>query len=557
MNDLEVRIAGAGDFRRRWLAAGAAVWPHHQPSPSPLLRPSPQIWPAPPDHVPAPPPAPAGSVPELGQRCTTDAPPMLFERRLELRTRLGAGRHGQTWRAYHHILGRDVVVKIVPRAFAGTRVVAALCREAMALDKLTHRAFPRVLECDHSEDGSWYLIEEYIDGEPLTDTFARAPLDPLTAVEIVAEIAEALSEAHTRGILHGDIKGDNLILERALPPRPRVIDLNECRLQDAFFAVTDQRYAPPPLHRLDDGATRGHPNFAAPELLRGERKSPATDVYALGVVLFILLTGERSGARAIRDIFEAGPRDEAAERLRARVIASAPELEHTFLAADLQDILAPEPERRTATMVGFLDLLRTEGDALRDLRTPTTASHAPRALAPEPAEPPPAARRTDLHAPSTPPAPAWPRWASLLTVTAAGALALSFWTSTSPAVNPEPLAVEPAPSSAPTVHEPAPPPHQILADAAPASPRPVTVSLVRAAVTERIPDLSRCPAAPPWLTLGIDIGPRVQLAQIQHAAIDPTEPFDRCVRTIVESLAFPASDYTTRHVVTLDLNPAP
>lgn len=284
------RIASAAEFRQRWLEAGTRVWPLSR-SKDAELHPAPQVWPPPLDQGQAPPLAARCVDADAQEPCTTTVPPRLFERRLELRTLLGDGRCGQTWRAYHHLLGREVAVKIVPRGRADASVVAGLCREAMALDKLTHRAFPRVLECDYATDGSWYMVEEFIDGELLSETFKRAPIDPLTAVDLVAEIAEALCDAHARGIIHGDIKGNNLILERALPPRPRVIDLSECRLQEAFFAATDQRYAPSPLHRTSDPGNRCHPDFAAPELSRGGRKSAASDVYALGVVLFILLTG--------------------------------------------------------------------------------------------------------------------------------------------------------------------------------------------------------------------------------------------------------------------------
>src|SRR5690606_19899862 len=138
-------------------------------------RSAPQLWPTPADQVR--PPLSEVVCADAGVRepCTTAIPLRLFERRLELRHRLGSGRCGETWRAYHHLLGRDVAVKIVPRELARADIVAGLCREAMALDKLAHRAFPRVLECDYTADGSWYLVEEFIEGEPFSDTFRRAP----------------------------------------------------------------------------------------------------------------------------------------------------------------------------------------------------------------------------------------------------------------------------------------------------------------------------------------------------------------------------------------------
>ena len=102
----------------------------------------------------------------------------LLGERYKTVARLGAGAFGEVFRARDGVLGRDVAVKIVPRELAQGDIVAGLCREAMALDKLSHRAFPRVLECDYTADGSWYMVEEFIEGERLSDTFSRAPLDP-------------------------------------------------------------------------------------------------------------------------------------------------------------------------------------------------------------------------------------------------------------------------------------------------------------------------------------------------------------------------------------------
>ncbi|MCY1060596.1 serine/threonine-protein kinase [Nannocystis sp. SCPEA4] len=536
LDEPAARIASAKEFRSRWREAGAQVWPLADVLP---LRPAPHVWPPPSSQAPAPDLVENCSRAGAGEPCTTTVPPRLFERRLELRTLLGKGRRGQTWRAYHHTLGRDVAVKIVPRALPDGEVAAALCREAMALDKLRHRAFPRVLECDYAEDGSWYMVEEYIDGEPLGETFKRAPVDPLVAVELVCEIAEALGEAHARGIVHGDIHGGNILLERGLPPRPRIIDLSECRLAAAFFAATDQRYASIPLHRPDGGAIHGHPSFCAPELGRGAHPSEAADVYALGVVLFVLLTGEQRGNGALREIFGEGEREAAGERLRERVIASAPELADTFIAADLQDILAPEPERRTATMAGLLEMLRVEADALRELRIPAAEIRPPVGHVERTAAPSRALRFAAAGA----------------LVVAALAAAAALWPA--PALDPTTVTeddVEQRPDAAATPPAGA---AMIPVNTA-ASPRraatPATRAEVHAAVAAHLAELRRCPGAPGRLTLAIDVGREVALAEIQHVSVDPTEPLDRCVRSIVDGIRLPTSATSIRHTISLELS---
>jgi serine/threonine protein kinase len=530
------RIAGAAEFRQRWLEAGEQVWPR---APAGVdQHPTPQIWPPLADQIPSPQVDVLCAGPGATESCTASVPPRLFERRLELRRRLGSGHCGQTWRAYHHLLGRDVAVKIVPREQARPHIVAGLCREAVALDKLTHRAFPRVLECDYTADGSWYMVEEFIDGELFEDTFRRAPLDPLTAVDLVAEIAEALTEAHAHGILHGDIKSNNLILERSLPPRPRVIDLSECRLEEAFYAATDQRYALPPVHRPAAARIMGHPSFAAPELLRGEPKSAASDVYALGVVLFVLLTGRQGGAQAIREIFAGGEPDGARDRLRQVLISAAHELEDTFIAADFFDIVAPDPAARP-TMADFLDTLRTEGRALRELRNPTPDRPASRPMAA--ATSPTVVRRLAVLGLAV----------ALALVTLATAVV---WISVRLSEPPAPTdhVVAPEPSASPTA---TPKPPELHARAMPTAPSvQLTREHVQAALAARVPDLlARCRDLPARLTLAIDVGPRVALAEVQFVELDPTLPLDSCLSTIVAGLNLPTLDTTTRYVVDLEL----
>ncbi|WAS97091.1 protein kinase domain-containing protein [Nannocystis punicea] len=540
----------AEELRAAWLAAGMEVWPHKLAATQPMLRPEPQVWPPAADLTTAPPEQPSCSdAGEVG--CSASAPPRLYARRLELRTLLGQGKCGQTWRAYHHILGRDVAVKILPRTLARTPVLADLCREAMALDKLSHRAFPRIYECDYNDDGSWYLVEELIDGEPLTRTIQRGPMDPLAAVELVLELAEALQEAHARGILHGDLSFTNLMLERSLPPRPRIIDLSECRFLDAFYAATDQRYAPTPRHRGDDGRAFGHPGFAAPELFRGGAKSERSDVYSLGAVLFMLITGAQMPNAVVRELLAAEPA-EGAERLREHVVRAAPQLEDTFLAGDFQDILAQDPELRVQSMAELVELLRAERDALRSFHSdrgeraspPAAASTGsrPRAAAPV-AAPTPAWKDMSPETPSRP--AARPRRGLALGLTLAMPaifLAVFFAMSeqTGSVVSPS-GAPPPAPAAAPAVESPPSP-----------APRPgPTRAEVIAAVEGLAPRLRACPGAPRRLVMALEVGGPTRLLEVQHLSVDDQHPLDRCIRELVAPLRFEGAP--VRHAMTVDL----
>jgi serine/threonine protein kinase len=519
----------AEELRAAWLAAGAEVWPHRLAPDQPVLRLEPQVWPPAPDLLPAPLEQPSCS--DAGDTsCSASSPPRLFARRLELRTLLGQGKCGQTWRAYHHVLGRDVAVKILPRTLARTPVLADLCREAMALDKLSHHAFPRIYECDYTEDGSWYLIEELIDGEPLARTIQRGPMEPLAAVELVIELAEALAEAHSRGILHGDISFTNLMLERSLPPRPRIIDLSECRFLDAFYAATDQRYAAAPRRRGDDRAF-GHPSFAAPELSRGAPKTERSEVYSLGAVLFMLLTGAQAPNAVVRELLSAEP-GEGGARLREFLVRAAPALEDTFLAGDFQDILAQDPELRVPSMARLLELLRAERDALRELRS---ADH----------------RREQMHAPPTasPPRAPDPGWRDMSSRTLRGqGRGRGGWLAAALVV-PLIAAMGAYGMSQGTDREPPPPP-----TAAPPPAQPVIISPpptlavggamtpsraeVVAAVEGLAPRLRRCPEAPRRLPLVLEVGGTTRVVELLHHEPDTGLRFDRCALEIVGGLRF-------------------
>lgn len=526
------------EFQAAWIEAGAQLWPERIAGTRPVSRPAPEVWPPGPDLAPA--PRPSEPCHGRGDFTCTDpgaeaTAPRMFARRLELRTLLGTGKCGETWRAHHHILGRDVAVKVLPRALARTAVLADLCREAMALDKLQHPAFPRIYECDYNDDGAWYLVEELIDGEPLAKTIQRGPMEPLQAIELMIPIAEALRDAHGRGIIHGDVSAHNLMLERSLPPRARIIDLSECRFQDAFFAAADQRYAMTPRHHGDSGRVCGHPGFAAPELFKGGAKSERADVYSLGAVLFMLLTGAQHPNPVIRELLTA---DDDGARLRARLVEAVPELGETFLADDLREVLALDPTQRTASMSAVLDMLCAERDALKELRNQDrSAATAARAIAralPRAARPSRASR--DMS----------PRPSHWATATFALAIVVpligvsTWWALTRVDRSPPPIA-----AAAPSI-EPPPP---IAADPAPTPaavtlPKP-TVEVSKAQVelaVEVAADLFRaCPDSTRYLNLTIGVGEATELLRINHSVPKRDNPLDRCVQDIVEKLHFPRS----------------
>ncbi|MGI8336570.1 serine/threonine-protein kinase [Actinomadura scrupuli] len=193
--------------------------------------------------------------------------------RYRLRERVGTGGMGSVWRAWDDVLSRQVAVKLVDPALLGDPVFRERFRdEARAAAGLSH---PHIVTVhDYGEDdGTPYLVMELLEGESLAGRLARGPLPPDEAARICGELATALAAAHRAGIVHGDVKPANVFLAAG---GVRMLDFGLAR------AARDRT-----------GPRLGTPAYLAPEQLGGGPATAAADVFALGIVLSEMLTGER------------------------------------------------------------------------------------------------------------------------------------------------------------------------------------------------------------------------------------------------------------------------
>ncbi|MCO8269424.1 protein kinase [Actinoplanes sp. TRM 88003] len=195
--------------------------------------------------------------------------------RYELLTPIGAGGTAVVWRARDHVLARVVAVKIVATEAGDHRIR----QEAQAAAGLSHPNIAQVH--DYGElraEGRLfpYVVMELVEGGTLSQRLAAGPLTPRSAVRVCAEIAAALAAAHAAGLVHRDIKPANVMLG---PTGAKVVDFG-------IAAAT----APAGTGDLDPEVL-GTPAYLAPERLLDDSVEPASDVYALGVVLYRLLTG--------------------------------------------------------------------------------------------------------------------------------------------------------------------------------------------------------------------------------------------------------------------------
>ena len=201
----------------------------------------------------------------------------------EITSFVAAGGMGEVYRARHTVLGRDVAIKILGAHFTDETSARRLIREARNASRLAHPNICTIYEVGESGDGP-FIAMEYVPGRLLSELLAAGPPDPARALAYGLQIADALEHAHQRGVVHRDLKSGNIIITD--DERPVVLDFGlATRLPLGDPAQTYQSRLTS-IHAL--AGTLSH---MAPEVLRGGGADVRTDVWALGVVLYELMSG--------------------------------------------------------------------------------------------------------------------------------------------------------------------------------------------------------------------------------------------------------------------------
>ena len=209
--------------------------------------------------------------------------PGALSSRYELGDRLGSGGMSNVYRATDRTLERTVAVKILAEHLSDDeRFVARFRREALAVAKLIHPNIVQVYDTGIDESRH-YIVMEYVDGRSGAQILQRqGPLDAETAAEIGIQACAGLDYAHRRGIIHRDVKPGNLmIVGGPVGGGPMTVKLTDFGIARALEQTRITQV----------GSVVGTAAYLAPEQVRGEEATPATDVYALGVVLYQFLTG--------------------------------------------------------------------------------------------------------------------------------------------------------------------------------------------------------------------------------------------------------------------------
>ena len=276
----------------------------------------------------------------------------------ELVERIGAGGMGTVWRARRND-GRfegDVAVKLLHPSLLDERGSERFRSEGSILSRLSHAGIARLYDAGLSAAGQPYLVLELVDGVRI-DHFADAHRLPVRArLELFLQVADAVAFAHSNLVVHRDLKPSNILVDRA--GRAKLLDFGIATLVDQASGVA--------VGRTVTGTRALTPEYAAPEQLEGGPITTATDVYALGVLLYELLTGEHpltradtSPAELVRAI-TAGTTPRMSERVRRHTLSSGAAETGTSNADGEPSRFAARattPERLARALAGDLDTI--------------------------------------------------------------------------------------------------------------------------------------------------------------------------------------------------------
>jgi serine/threonine protein kinase len=260
---------------------------------------------------------------------------------------IGNGGMGIVYRAQHQSLNRVVALKMILSGDSNREQLARFRDEALAVAALQHPHIVQVFDTGETE-GRPYLALEYLPGGSLADRLGGTPVEPRRAADLVGVIAGAVQHAHERGIVHRDLKPANVLLD--LDGTPKVSDFGLAKRLDNDSG------------RTRTGAILGSPSYMPPEQATGQSQTigPGADVYALGAILYELLTGRppflgKSVLETIRQVSEHPPVEPRAlqpgvprdlEVICLKCLEKRPEDRYESAAAlsrDLNAFLAGEP----------------------------------------------------------------------------------------------------------------------------------------------------------------------------------------------------------------------
>ena len=276
----------------------------------------------------------------------------IMDAQFRILQKIGSGGMGSVYKASQPSMNRMVAVKILHPKLANRKdLVSRFRREASAMSHLNHPNTVKVFNYGELEDGSLYIVMEFLEGKNLHQTVRKGgPLSHERALPILMQVCGALDEAHQKGIIHRDLKPENIFLSSELgkPDYAKVLDFGLAK-------VTEREMKPGSIILTQEGMVFGTPEFMSPEQAQGKTLDARSDIYSLAVILYEALTGKlpfqaKTPMEYIQHHVATKPID-LNERVPGRTFPPA-------LGQAIAKALAKKPDDRFQTAADFAEALR-------------------------------------------------------------------------------------------------------------------------------------------------------------------------------------------------------
>ncbi len=210
----------------------------------------------------------------------------------EIETPLGAGGMGEVYQARDTRLGRTVAIKILPPHLCGTREAKErFDREARTISSVSHPNICNLYDVG-TQDGTSYLVMEYLQGETVADRLSHGPLAPEALVKMALEITEGLDKAHRGGLVHRDLKPANLFITQ--DEHVKILDFGLAKSLDALGASSSDGETTAGANLTSPGLAVGTIAYMSPEQARGDAVDARSDLFSLGMVLYEMATARKA-----------------------------------------------------------------------------------------------------------------------------------------------------------------------------------------------------------------------------------------------------------------------
>jgi serine/threonine-protein kinase len=272
--------------------------------------------------------------------------------RYALDGQLGEGGMGHVYRARHIQLGKPFALKIISPAFAGDNAARLrFNQEAKLASEISHPNIVSVVDFGEDAQFGAYMVMELVEGDPLVAPGAL-PMTVKRAIDVLGQVADALDHIHKRGIIHGDVKAENILLTAEQAGQSGTRRRRIVRLLD--FGLARRRD-----NEEEEGGVSGSPHYLAPERAAGGPASVASDIYALGVLGYLLLTGTLPFSGSLVEVLMAQIHNEPESLSSRRREETDAALESLIMRA-----MAKDPAQRHASASAFRYELNTVMDML-------------------------------------------------------------------------------------------------------------------------------------------------------------------------------------------------